>query len=418
MGQVQTINDKIAISILTLMAVFCPIIYFRAGGSTFSLVDTLSAPITAALLFKAHRIPLAYYPYAAYCAVAILSAALSYYNDSGASQAYLALRLILISSPIFLIYIIDNFDRYSIDRLYKTLVFASGTSVTIGLLLHYFGIQIQDSQQKLWLGAGLGSAARAGGLVGNSGDYGQLTALFAILLLGAPLWGARFSRYVNVTAAVVVVLALLASSSRIATLMIASAILVMNVFQPKRYLMPSIAASIVILISLYIFLLSSEVDYYLEQTLARLDFLNITGESIFFETVRVENWSNLIGSYGNTSFLGFGYKLFEDYHGYYVDNAFLLTWVETGLFGFILFLAFWLTLLFRFFAASLRGSNTALFGLSVTVAFLLRMMTSGAHAGWSSAPLIFLAIGLALRASSAEQHSSETYAHPFPHRTR
>jgi O-antigen ligase len=136
------------------------------------------------------------------------------------------------------------------------------------------------------------------------------------------------------------------------------------------------------------------------RTLTRLDIFGFSDEASFFETVRFDSWSRLVGLIGERPFFGFGYKIFESLHGFYIDNAYFIAYFEVGFLGFLAFVLFWLLLLAYFLGRLRYNSVYAKLGLIVLIPFMLRLYTGGANSDWSVAPLVFAFLGATYKVSS------------------
>ncbi|QYO75087.1 O-antigen ligase family protein [Devosia salina] len=340
---------------------------------------------------------------------------------AGFSNFLLAVRLVAISSPLFLVLSIRNLSGSDAVGLFKLILIGSSVAVVVGLVLHILGVQIQDTQQQLWLGAGYGSVLRAGGIVGNSGEYGQVCALLSLLLLGAPLAGVKLNWWVALFGHSLAVLGIIFSSSRTSILMLLVGFLIFVAFQPKYYykmLLAFVAVFFVIAVTIYSVGFDN-LPLDIKNSMYRLDFFNISGQGQFADSVRLDTWSTIVELPYLSSVFGFGYKSFESYAGYFIDNSFLLAWVESGILGFFLFSAFWVATAVRFTLRSAMGRPWAILGMGVSMAFIARMMTGGAHAGWSAGPLFFMAIGLAWKMDfKSRSLGVDKTEHPVPNPAR
>jgi hypothetical protein len=261
----------------------------------------------------------------------------------------------------------------------------------------------------LWLGNFRGAVYRAGGVIGNSGAYGQLTAIFGILLAMAGAVGLRLSPALRGAGWVMVVAAFLVSSSRGGMVMLIIGLMVigaLNIRLAIGYAATGVISVVTLL--LLVFVVGSENQQaFFWLSLSRLDFLNLTGESQFAQTVRLQTWAQLWPRLFDIPLFGYGYKSFEEYYGQFVDNSFMLAWIETGPLGFMLFTMFWILLSIRLLADwfTFRHPLT-LAALGLLAGFLVRMQTGGAHSSWSDSPLVFLLMGLALRVAAMKREAA------------
>lgn len=400
----ETNYSDLATRALQLYAFLSPLAYWRFGATTIGFADAF-APVAAVLLVwrGLRNFPSPYLWYVIYIGAACLSTFFSPIAPFSFGKLGLAFRLFALSAPFWLVFTIGDFTPGRIRRILMAALFGLYVAVAAGLILYALGIEIVDTQQDLYLGGGLGPTLRAGGLVGNSGSFGHITALFAMILFATNVTRPRPSTAITLSGIVGVFLAVIASSSRSGILMIVVFFLIVSWRYLNRkfvWVAWSVCGAALLTAGLFYSRLSGLAPA-VAVSLARLDFLNLTGQDRFLETVRFATWASLFGRLGEVPILGYGYKSFENYIGFYVDNAYMLAYFETGLLGFLFFLLFWADLSLRLFLKSVRTSSTyALLALALCGAFLVRMMTGGANASWSAAPETFLLIALFWRASS------------------
>ncbi|WP_083812106.1 O-antigen ligase family protein [Polymorphum gilvum] len=397
------IKDNLFFWLIFLYLMCSPVLYFRVGGNSVSAVDFIgSLSIVLLLIFSSKKVT--YYTafYVGYICMAFFSVAASSEPGVGLSNLALALRLLFIFMPFILIEHLDLRFLANDQRLVKAMFFSSYFAVVLGLGLYALGIEVRDSQHVLWLGSGYGAAMRAGGIVGNPASYGLVAAflLFSGMLYRKLCGG---SYIIIMTSFLASFAAIIVSSSRGALLMLVVFSMVYFMTNLRRALLGVVGLFILIpaLLLSALFLDVRSLPPGLYAAIRRLDMFNIMDDSKFFTTVRFDTWGNLYNRLWDVPFFGVGYKSFQENFGAYIDNSYLSTWIEVGIIGFVLFILFWTLVLVRFgYIFAKRGGFYSAFGLALTVAFMMRMVTGGANASWSAAPLYFAALALLLRLAS------------------
>lgn len=398
--------DRALLAFLRAYALCVPLLYIRIGSGAYTFVD-VAGPIALVFLATARfqRVNISYLFYIIYIFTAILSTLISPIATVGPTNTLLAARLFFISVPFWLALTLQSPDERDLQRVVKWMTFGCAIALSIGLALNALGIHIQDSQ-KLWV-HGQGAIYRAGGLVGNSGAFGQTTAMMAVLLVACNSLKIRLPPFFVPVGWSMFALGLVTSSSRSAVLMVLAFFLVVLTFNARYIGRALLVALIAILIigALFAAVSSTQQEFLLE-SLYRLDLLNISGNSTFTQSVRSQTWAYLVSEMGAIPLFGYGYKGFEKTLGQFVDNGFLLSWFEVGVLGTMMFLSAWISMSLRLLSDSLqRVSRFSYIGLGLLGAFLARMMTGGVQADWSNAPLVFLFLGLAMRDAQLQREA-------------
>lgn len=394
--------DDAALAFLKAYAFCVPLLYIRIGEVAVAFVDA-AAPVALLLLaLSAFRMSGVQLPlYLAFFGMTVLSLFTSTVANVGAGNFLLALRLLFMILPMWIALSLTRLDDDDLREVFRIVLIGAGVGVLAGIALHSLGITVREEQQRLWLGTGSGPVYRAGGVVGESGAYGQITAIFGTLLFTAASVGVRVPLALSLFGWAIIAYAFLISSSRGGLVMLAASLLVVSMFRTR-------SALVLLGLALFSFgvmaglVVWSQGDFavYVWRSLVRLDLFNLTGESEFGETIRFQTWNLLLDRFFDVPMLGYGYRTYSDIIGAFIDNSFLLTWFDVGPVGFVLFTLFWLALLVRLFDDTLRwGRPMSLVALALTVGFVVRMQTGGAHTSWTTAPVVYLLIGLALRLS-------------------
>lgn len=397
-------HDELIRAVLKAYAVCVPILYLPLGGAAVSFVD-LAAPF--ALVYLALRglssLNYIYVIFLLYAAVAVLSVILSPLRTAGFLELLLAARLVFISLPFWLAAALGEMDEEDVHGLYRALLIGAALGVVSGLVLHYLGITVREEQQSFRIGRpGVGAEEiyRAGGVVGGTSAYGQITAIFGILLFMASRVGVPLGLPLRVVGWATVGLAFLVSSSRGGMAMLLAALIVIAVLRPRMLpgFLGIVVAGVITVIGVVTLVGSPEQQAFLWLSIERLDILNLTGESRFGDTSRFDTWASLWTVAFDIPTFGLGYKLVQEHFGVVIDNSFIFAWLETGLVGFILFILFWLVVSWRLFVDYLaHGSPLVQTALGMCAGFVVIMQTFGAHTTWSGAPLVFMLLGLGVR---------------------
>jgi len=345
-------------------------------------------------------------PPAVFCglflAALFFNSAISFSQNGGSARDLAVLRIGFIMVPFFYALSLQP-DLRRLHRLYRLFVIFGGAAIGIGILLYLLGIQIKSNQQMLWLGDGSGPKIRAGGILGNSSDYGlfasswgSICGLLALALLPKRRW-AWFLLIAAVSAYAVWISA---SRSGLLHLAIAWGIGVPFLMRTHNWAVTVLLAFLVLPLALLaipgaVFFMPESIVF----TLQRLDFLNLSGDTKFYQTIRFVNWGFLFGIGLDNWVNGIGYKSIATNYGnqgIYGDNAFLTIFVEFGIFTSILYIAFWTSLLW----AGLKYFRTSKFGVVLTAIVASEMFhsfTLDTFTVWYSMPLMWLFVALIYR---------------------
>ncbi|MEM7338954.1 MAG: O-antigen ligase family protein [Actinomycetota bacterium] len=299
-----------------------------------------------------------------------------------------------------------------IERILVYAALTSTAAVALGVGMHLLGITVA-TPQRLWQ-TGEGSVARAGGLTGNSGSFGALTGL-SFVIVQIVFSGRRATslpRWLRPANIVVCSLAILFSSSRGGLVLVVVASVVWMALQGRRAVTRVAAGGGALLAGLMIVDVESA---FVNRSLQRLDLLNLGGDSTFTASSRSVVFRQALDDFaGSQPLIGVGYKQYADTFGRLLDNAYLLSLLETGLIGAALFGLFWVHVLREANWASKRAITYGFpaAALPLLVGFMARMMTGGTNASWYVAPTFYLVLGLlirqvALRSASASQERPE-----------
>jgi O-antigen ligase len=387
------------------LALISPFGGFYFGATSITVFEVMAPLLLWFSLRGTRQIPQFTIFYIAYCVIAVLSSALVFLLDGagfGIRTFAVALRQFLLFSPFLLVFGIRDFDLALARQVNDRFLLGCGVAMIGGMMLHFMGIQVQDNQQMLWLERGADPVLRAGGLVGNSGSFGLQAALwFTSWFLVRPALGQKMPAALSMTVAVVTAAALFYSASRGGILQITAAMVLGLASGAIRVragaVLGALGLSLVATFAVMAGAIRINTDGAEFTQLARLDFLNLSGQGQFTESVRLQLFEYFIDIFQSNALMGIGYKMTVPKFGQPLDNAFLLAYFETGIIAGTLFVAFWGALLFHFVRRSMFESWFAPIGLALCASFVLRMMVMGAHTAWNAAPGFFILAAILIR---------------------
>ena len=314
---------------------------------------------------------------------------------------FLVLRLVTSFLPFLLFDQITNYSEKHFLLFRKLFLTGLSIAVLAGLVMFIFGIELRDGQQRLWYDGG--SMARAGGLTGNSGGFGFVSALFI-----SYLWIDRSlsKKPMNIIAFYLLIFfglaAVALSSSRAAFLFLIvmfAVLLIAKIIVLDRSLIKIFFQSLII-VFLVSWVLSlglyydNELSLFVLRSLERLDVLNLAGQDAFLKTARFSNWPIVTAEIQNNLFIGLGYKQFFSIFKIYSDNSFIGIAIDGGVFSLFFYALFWIfcvleaiykmlytDILYKYLIAFLMGS----LAFAVTVDF---------YSMWYPSALFFMAYGM------------------------
>lgn len=403
--------DVALLKTLQVYALMTPTLYLPAGFGAIALVDLLLPLGFLLALMRAAKLPPLFLLYLAYIGTALLSLAVAESSTIDFSNWLLAVRLLSISLPFWLVYCFSDFGREECVQLISSILAGMGFATLLGILLHFFGIEVGDSQQRLWGAYDFFSTAavRAGGIVGNSTEYGTTVAIFGIATLSASAFHRDLSPAAKAAALAMVAAGLVFSSSRAGFLMLLVFLFSLSVLRFRlmfRETALAVAAPTIGVMALLL-LGSSEQLLFLEISLRRLDVLNVTGQGEFLESVRTQTWDMLYSIMFQVPVFGYGFKSSYGIFQVFIDNAYLQAWFEVGPVGAVLFMSFWIVLTFIMIARFLRGGSAeAAVGVAFVLTVLVAMVVTGPQSSWSTMPTVFLMLGMSLRAAERKPSAS------------
>lgn len=314
----------------------------------------------------------------------------------------LIVRMYAIYIPLLLVLAWRAPTEDKIVRIAHVIMVSGSLACLIGIVLHSLGIRIRDTQQVNWFGNGVESTLRAGGLLGNSGDFGHLAAVLGVTAVAFGLLRTG-SVILPLIAVGLAAYATYISSSRAAMLHLVVGLVIMLPLLFKRR--PALSFGLLAvgsLVAVASAVSASAVSFQTEFLLRRLDVLNLTGESLFFSSdSRLSSWETILRLIYERPFTGIGYGRMVALTGGAGDNSFLTLAVEIGLIGAICFAVFWATILIA--AARIKDPTKKWISLAIVVSEIAHMLTIDTHRMWATAPIALLVIGLSLVSGRSPQ---------------
>ncbi|MEM1314079.1 MAG: O-antigen ligase family protein [Pseudomonadota bacterium] len=406
--------DPLTAGLLQALAFLSPWLGYSAPGISLTVVD-LYAPIAALYLILGYvRAPIFIHLYTGYVLLVLLAVGMvAIYGNGlapfGASSVTLqvvgALRLLGIFSPFILVFSLRAFD----EELARKLLVAGAAGLLIavaaGFGLYAAGIRVREDQQNMWEFA-LGRYSRtlrAGGLSGNSTAFGaQIGALFIAYFFAVTLLVKRRPPLLDLAVFGLVVACIFASSSRAGYLQIAACAALAMAAPRLRPSGASIVGMGFALSLIFIFMVFAGYQPSLPDStfITRLDIFNLTGQTQFYESVRLRLFAAALAVVEDHFLFGVGYKMSMPALSLIVDNAFLNTLLESGALATAAFAGFWLSfLIWSLHAAVARRDAAAMLAFAVAASFVARMMVDATHTIWNSTPVIYLILAVLCRLS-------------------
>jgi hypothetical protein len=345
----------------------------------------------------------------------LLTSAINFALNGASARDLVLLRIVFIFVPFFYAFSLQS----DVDRLFnltRLFIIFGGIAVVVGVILYHLGVQVRSNQQMLWLGSGEGPQARAGGILGNSSDFGLFASSWGSicgLLVLALKPRAKWKLFALISTVSTYAVWISASRGGLVHIFIAYAIGVPMMIKARGWI---VILTIVILTVPLLILVLSSVSLVLPAdvafTLQRLDFLNISGDSRFYQSVRLENWLTLLNVGSENWALGIGYrgipKTFEN-QGIFGDNSFISIFVEFGLITVSFYILFWVFLI----KSSFRSVSTSLLGpaiMGIVLGELSHNFTLDTYKVWYSTPVTLFFLALLIKTSKAMPKNQPHYA--------
>lgn len=328
------------------------------------------------------------------------------------------IRLTSIVVPFFFGLFVP-IERQQLSRLLLAYGIGGGLAILIGIVVHVLQIEIRNDQQKLWMDGGY--QLRAGGLIGNSGAFGHLTATWCVTSVGALCLVRRAKHWLTLSSAVVLIslYTIYIASSRATALHLITGLGTVGMMLPshvamRRHLLcGAIVAALVLALPIALSQFRDQpagnscnaVMTNLERFVPGLN----GGDMNEFTSNRAGNWPEYIAMMSDSWLLGSGYKTGVRMHEESPDNSYLSVMLETGLAGFLCMSLFVMSVFYRLIGLHQAGDRYAGLLLPVCVGQLTHCLTSDIYTFWITMPVVYLLLGLVVVRSTADQ-IGESYA--------
>lgn len=278
-------------------------------------------------------------------------------------------------------------------------------AILIGVFLHIFQIEVRAGQQRLWMNGG--SMLRAGGLIGNSGAYGHMTATWSVItatyFVGVSKH--RFRFVVAGSAIMMFFYVMVISSSRAALLhLVAAGIPFVILYRiPKvahQWFTLGVVYGVMGIVALACAAQcmpqksSGGSSNVVETNLKRFIPGYGGGSASEFTSNRADNWPEYIAMMNEKALTGWGYKMGVRLHEESPDNSYLSVMLETGAFGFLCMSMFVLTIFYQLICRYFASDPYALIMIPVCCGQLANCFTSDIYTFWITQPVVFMLLGL------------------------
>lgn len=383
-------------------------------GERVGFIDLIMFVVAGLLIFSRHRgrLDLSHWLLIGYLAIAFLSL---YQIHDSREQLKAALRWVRLTGICLPFFIGARMfvDHRLLRRVGWYLFWGGLVAILISLMVYWLQIPIRDAQQKIWYRGG-GSDLRAGGLVGESTHFGHLVSTWmmlsvCLLILVRPV---RRWRLVLATTVGLGGYATFAASSRAAglgVLVFAIALLVLNRFRGTNLKNAVIGGMTALIVgALGLSLLSIATQTGLLSTQSRLSrqierFLPSESRSVNrFSSGRIDSWKRYLHQSRSQPWLGCGYKQSPRMiPGRFADNSVLSTYLETGMLGLGMMLAFAMVVLVLLIKSGSQGNPYGTTMAAVWVGQLGQALLGDTYTLWLSMPVLYLITGIVLQLNPA-----------------
>ena len=315
-------------------------------------------------------------------------------------------RLLGILLPFFF-GLFFSVNRHLIDKTITAWACGGALAIVIGITLHALQIEVRSGQQKLWMDGG--SQIRAGGLIGNSGAFGHMTATWCTICVGYLLSVSKHRyRFVGIAACMLVAGYVVYVASSRATVMhlgVASMVLVVLTPTARKFrqwlmLLSVFGLASTVVLGCAAMTLGGAGGGKLENNALKTNlerFIPGLGDASEFSSNRSENWPEYIEMMNHSVLSGWGYKMGVRLHEESPDNSYISVMLETGIFGFACMALFVCAVLVRLVGLYLVDDPYAVVLIATCFGQLANCLTSDIYTFWITMPVVFLLLGLVLQ---------------------
>lgn len=312
-------------------------------------------------------------------------------------------RLVGISTPFFLARLAPVGPR-DLREFLRWFVVGGAVSIAVGLVLFSQGIAVREGMQRFRFGPEV--QYRALGVFGDSGAYGALWAIWLVVVVA--LWVKERRGFWGVAglsgACALVTMAAYASLSRgaffsvvlvLLTLPLASLVLGRGLVRWHVLLRWMFLVGIVAALGVAAWLLARDqarailIERYLLSTFGAGSLDQATSG-------RLNNWASYLPYWNSNPITGVGYKNLILGYQLPPDNMYLSALVETGILGFLLMIAFIVSVLVGLVRRAKAGSYEALIMIFVWAVVLSIGLAVDVLTYWGVMPAVFFITGCVL----------------------
>lgn len=323
-------------------------------------------------------------------------------------------RLLGIQLPFFF-GLFFSVNRRLIDKTVAAWACGGALAIAIGVVLHALQIEVRSGQQKLWMDGA--AQIRAGGLIGNSGAFGHMTATWCTICVGYLLAVSKHRwRWGGVVGCLLVagyVVYVASSRAAMMHLVVASCVLVVLTPTARRFrqwlmLFCVLGVGGAVTIGGAVLIFGGQGEAKLQSNALKTNierFIPGFGDAQEFSSNRAENWPQYIAMMNDSVVSGWGYKMGVRLHEESPDNSYISVMLETGVFGFAGMMLFVCAVLFRLIGLYLTGDPYAVVMIATCLGQLANCLTSDIYTFWITMPVVFLLLGLVVQPRRALENS-------------
>ena len=403
-------------AIVLANAFFVPLLVVPVKGlNGIGAVDVFSplAIISLLILRRVAAFHLSHFALAGFVFAALISLTMIDDTDMALRCGVRWVRLVSIVIPFYFGLVMPVTER-QLNRTLKTFGIGGFLAVFVGILLYNLQVEIVETQQKLWMIDGF--QLRAGGLIGNSGPFGHLTATWCVITVGAICLLSQ-SRHRFALASAVVLIAVYTvyiASSRATMLHLIAALSGVAVLYKMSDVRRKQLLAYMLIGSVVLTLLITTTQMTDVPLLGESDAISANlqrfvpglngGDLTEFTSNRSNTWPTFVAMMSDSWLFGTGYKSGVQLHEQSPDNSYLSLMLETGVLGFLCMSLFTISIFHRLGVLYLSNDRYAAIMLPVCVGQLVHGLTSDVYTFWISMPVVYLLLGFVIQRRVLDQN--------------